>query len=160
MTTFTPPDLTAPAPPAPVIIQGDAFYPSINAALFQTTMRVASQVTAQRVRQALLEAMMEVDADSDLKRLRAMWDADGHQTLAAVPAPLFGGEHRLCFLYSRAIYNFAKASLDEKYRDNAQSAAGEARAEGVDVMVGSHLRNARNALSDLVGRGRSTIELL
>lgn len=160
MTIFTPPDPATPAPTPPDLIQGDAFFPSIDPAAFNQVMRLVSQVSPPRTRQALLEAMIQVEGDLSLSALKAGWTADGHATLEDVPADQFGGEHRLVFLYRRAVYSFAKAQLDEQYRDNAMTGSGEQRAEGVDVTVGSHLRNARNALSDLTGRRRSTVELL
>lgn len=162
MTTFTLPDPATPAPPAPSgqPLAGDAFFPTIDPAKFTSNMRVAAQVTPDRVRDALIDAILTVDRDETLQRQKTDWLVAGYETLGDVPAPLFGGEHKLEFLYRRAVYNFAKATLDEKYRDNAMTDAGERRAEGVDVTVGSHVRNARNALSDLVGRRRATVDLL
>lgn len=162
MTTFTLPDPATPAPPSSEtsVLAGDDFFPTIDPAKFLIEMRVVSQITPERVRNALIDAMLDVDRDEDLVRLKEGWTAAGHTTLADVPAATFGGEHKLVFLYRRAVYCFAKSALDEKYRDNATTDAGERRAEGVDVTVGSHMRNARNALSDLVGRRRATIDLL
>jgi len=162
MTTFTMPDPATPAPPADSgqPLAGDAFFPTIDPGKFTTIMRLAAQITPERVRDALIDAILTVDRDETLQRQKAAWLMSGYGTLADVPADQFGGEHKLEFLYRRAVYNFAKAALDEKYRDNAMTDAGERRAEGVDVTVGSHVRNARNALSDLVGRRRATVELL
>lgn len=159
MTILTPPTPAAPAPPLPPL-QGDAFFPTIDLARFTAEMRLAGQVTPDRARNALVEAMIDVEADAGLIAQVAAWRAAGHESLTDVPATLFGGEHKLAFLYRRAVFSFAKAALDETYRDNAMTSEGEDRARGVDVVVGSHLRNARNALSDLVGRSHATIELL
>jgi len=162
MTTFNLPDPDSPAPTdqAPALLSGDPFYPSIDPAKFTAIMRLVVQVTPDRVTDALVDAMLTVDRDEELAARKAAWIEAGHATLAAVPAPEFGGEHRLVFLYRRAVYSFAKAALDEKFRDNATSDAGERRAEGVDVVVGSHRRNAQNALADLVGRSRSNVDLI
>jgi len=162
MTTYTLPDPDAPAPPTgdADVLTGDPFFPEIDPAKFTAIMRVASQVTADRVRDALVDAMLQVDADEALRARKAAWLAEGYEHLVDVPAGLFGGEHRLVFLFRRAVFSFAKSALDEKYRDNAMTEAGERRAEGVDVVVGSHLRNARNALSDLVARPRATVDLI
>lgn len=162
MTIYTLPDPADPAPPADdnAVLVGDAFFPAIDPAKFSVIMRVGATVTAERIRDALTEAMLDLDRDEDLARRRAEWTAAGAVTLSDVPAPEFGGEHKLVFLYRRAVFSFAKAALDEKFRDNATSDAGERRAEGVDVVVGSHRRNAQNALADLVARSRSNVDLI
>ncbi|PZR37169.1 head completion/stabilization protein [Caulobacter segnis] len=162
MTTFTLPDPATPAPPTgeSIVLTGDPFFPAIEPAKFQAAMRVVSQVTPERINDALIDAMLVLDRNPDLQARKAAWLTEGYNTLGDVPASEFGGQHRLEFLYRRAVYSLAKADLDEKYRDNAATDAGERRAEGVDIVVGSHMRNARNAISDLVARPRITIEQL
>lgn len=161
MTIFTPPDPATPAPTPPsTLVQGDAYFPAVDPADFTLSMRVVSQVTPPRLRLALLEAMMEVDGDEDLIALKALWKSEGHADLTAVPAETFAGESKLVFLYRRAVYSFAKADLDEVYRDNGSTAAGDRRADAVEATAPDHRRNARNALADLVGRPRATVELI
>jgi hypothetical protein len=159
MTIFNPPGQPAPQGDTETL-QGGSFFPPIDIARFTAEMRVASQVTPERTRAALIDAMIQVESNADLIVLVSRQVAVGITTLEDVASTDFGGEHKLAFLYRRAVFCYAKHLLDEQYRDNGMTAAGEARAEGVDVVVGSHLRNARNAISDLVGRPRATIELL
>lgn len=159
MTIFNPPGQPSPQGESQTL-QGGSFFPAIDIAKFAVEMRLASQVTPERTRAALVDAMIQVEGDAQLVARVALWLDDGYTALEEVPSTDFGGEHRLAFLYRRAVFSYAKHLVDEQYRDNGMTAAGEARAEGVDVVVGSHLRNARNALSDLVGRPRATIELL
>ena len=160
MTIFTPPSPDAPAPSPSPALTGDPFFPALDPAEFAAAMRVNTAVTPARVAEALLAAMIEVDGDEDLRRLKTQWTAAGYAALAEVPAPLFAGVSRLVFLYRRAVFCLAKADLDENYRDSATTPHGDRRADALEPTVEDHRRNARWALSDLVGRPRTTVELI
>lgn len=143
---------------APAAVQGDPWFPSIDPAALRLAERIDNAVTDERLRAVVVNAMMSVDRDL------AAW-ADAHKAagvaaLAALPAPTYDGESRLVALYRRAVYSAAKAEVVERYRDVDTTGAGQRRAEDLEPTVDEHRRNSRWAVSDLLGRTRTTVELI
>jgi hypothetical protein len=156
-TVFNPPSDDTPAQPL-LVVTNDGFFPDIDVTSLQAAVRIVSQVTPARIREAVLAAMIAVNPELEAKRVE--WIAAGHDNLAAVPAPQLGGESKLAVLYRRAIYATVKADIDEHYRDLDSAAAGRDRAEALEPTIDDHRRNAAWAISDLVGRRRTTVELI
>lgn len=157
---FTPPSEHTPAPTSnpPEVIAGDGFFPDIDTADLADAIRILPVITPARVREAVLQAM--IDVGDQLAGCRAEWVAEGYAALAAVPAPTIGGESRLTVLYRRAISYTVKADLDEGYRDGDSTSHGRDRADGIQPTISDHRRNARWAISDMLGRPRVTVELI
>ena len=77
---------TVPAPTpdsAEADIISGAFWPAIQPATIRAAQRIDNAVVPDRLRTALIEAIATVNAE--LAAWRALREAEGHTTLAAVP---------------------------------------------------------------------------
>lgn len=138
-----------------------AFYPAIEVATFRSATRTQDTVTDQRVIQAMRTAIR--DTNRELAVWRAEQEAAGHATLADVPGDGDYGDgepgtptHR----YLTAVYSRAKALLVEWYRDENTTDPGDARATGYASTRDVYLREAIEAVRDLLGEPRTTVELI
>lgn len=142
------------APP----ISNHPFFPAVELAAFRSTMRVDNVATAQRARHALYTAMLDVNArltDWMLDQL-----SSGYETLADVPERPGHPSGARVELYLRAVYALGKASLSERYRDYDTTGQGKNRADDMIDTIDDLRRDANWAINDIVGRPRSTIELI
>jgi phage tail protein X len=141
----------------PPIISG-AFWPEIDPEAARNTMRLDGTVTGARLRHALVEAI--ADVNRQLADWRRGQQAAGNLTLDDVPAEQVDGESEHVAHYRRAVYCLAAANLTERYRSFDSTGAGNKQADELDTTVDDLRRDSRWAISDMLGLGRSTIELL
>lgn len=152
-----PPELPAPAPqPEPVIAGG--WFPDIDPASIREGYRIRDAVTPARLREALIAAIVTVTNDLIVWQLAQL--VLGYGSLADVPAPQIDGQSRLVLIYRRAIALAAKAEIVERYRDIDMTTAGERRADDLDPSIVELRRDVAHAIRDLLGRGRTTVELI
>lgn len=149
---------TAPAQTGQNLIANDGFFPDIDMAKALVAMRQDGTVTAERLRAALVEAALSINEEL------AAWKADriaaGYASLQAVPAPQIDGKSANLHRYFRALYCQARAGLIERYRDYDATAAGNKTAEALLQAVEDLRRDARWAVSDILGITRTTVELI
>jgi hypothetical protein len=150
--------LAAPAPTNLRTIVNDGFFPEIDVNTALAAMRQDGTATAERLRAALVDAVLSVN--DDLRSWQAMQQAAGHMTLEAVPTGQIDGKPSHLHRYLRAVYCEARAGLIERYRDYDATAAGDRKAEALMQAVEDLRRDARWAISDIVGRSRSTVALI
>jgi hypothetical protein len=62
--------------------------------------------------------------------------------------------------YIRAVGSLAKAFVTETHRDVDATAAGEKKSEVLDPTIADLRRDARWAISDILGIPRTTVELI
>lgn len=163
MTTFNAiesPNLTPdPAPPADeLIVQNVAWFPSIDLAHMREAVRLVGTVTTARLRDAVIAAIDEVNRE--LTSWRALAEAAGIASLAELPADPIGGESVQLARYRRAVYFLARADLTEKYRDFDSTKSGANDADELATTIDADRRNARQAINDMRGVARVTIELI
>lgn len=160
MTGFSCPPLLAPAPAAPAEtpIANDGWFPDVDLAAARLALRVKENVTAERLRRALIGAMITVG--NDLAAWQATHLAAGRASLGAVPSPLIDGRSRLVLLYERAVGAYAKAELVEGYRDVDLTGDGQRKAEEATPAAGELRRDAIHAIRDILGTGRTAVELI
>lgn len=139
-------------------IQNNGFWPDIDPADFRAAQRVDGAVTTARVRNALLAAV--IDANHRLREWQRLQEDAGHAAAADVPGPSWHPAGTIVALYRRAVYALAKANLIERYRDYDSTAAGGDRAEDLSVEIDDYRRDAAWAIADIVGRTRTTVELI
>ncbi|MEG3085741.1 head completion/stabilization protein [Sphingomonas sp. PB4P5] len=149
---------TVPAVSAEPLIENDGWFPAVDPADFRKQNRVRDIVTLERLREAVLAAMIEINLA--LEGYRAAQIEAGHLMLAAVPSRQFGGESRNVILYRRAISASAKADLVEHYRDMDTTGAGQRQVGELDISVGELRRDALHAVRDLLGQTRTNVELI
>lgn len=140
------------------LIVNDGFFPDIDVDTATAAMRQDGTVTAERLRAALVEAALSVNAD--LGAWRTEQQAAGYETLESVPSAQIDSKSAHLHRYLRAVYCEARAGLIERYRDYDATAAGDRKAEALMQAVEDLRRDARWATSDIIGRPRSTVELI
>lgn len=125
------------------------WWPDIVVSDAREVIRISGTVTPARLVEALQNAVWSV-----IREL-AEWATTQR---AAYPEKL--NDERLAGLYRRAVYNYAKAELIERYRDFDMTNAGSTRAEDKLDAADDARRNLRWAISDILGRSRVTVEAL
>ena len=84
----------------------------------------------------------------------------GHHPADDVPAEQIAATSIHVHRYLRAVGCFAKASLTERYRDFDTTAAGNKKADQLENPIDDLRRDARWAISGILGIGRNTVELI
>ncbi|NSX15628.1 head completion/stabilization protein [Cupriavidus taiwanensis] len=149
---------TAAAAAGQNVIANDGFFPDIDVDQASAAMRQDGTVTPDRLRAALIEAALSVNAE--LAGWKAAQQAAGHASLESVPAAQIDGRSANLHRYLRALYCQTRAGLIERYRDYDATAAGNKTAEALLQAVEDLRRDARWAISDLLGITRTTAELI
>lgn len=150
-----------PAAPETAIVKNDGWWPDIDLAALRKAIRIRDTVTTERLREAVLGAMITVGRDLD------SWGEGKRVGGAASLATVTGranvdldGEPRLVILYRRAIGATAKAELVERYRDIDSTKASERDADMLDHTPAELRRDALYAIRDILERGRIAVELI
>jgi Phage head completion protein (GPL) len=151
------PSSTTSAPPSDSIVANDGFFPDIDLEQMRDTMRLDGTVTAARLRNAVIAAVIAIN--DELQEWKARQVAAGTTELAQLQ-PQIGGVGVAVSQYLAAVHRTAKADLTERYRDFDATKTGEAKADQLEVTIGDDRRAARWAIRDLLGKSRSTIELI
>lgn len=153
---------TAVVPGTPAIVElpviNDGWFPDIDPATLREEYRIRDNVTAERLRKAIIGAIMTVSNQL------AVWQTAhllaGRASLGTVPAAIIDGKSRFVLLYARAIGAYVKAELIEGFRDIDTTTAGQRQAEELEPSIVELRRDAIHAVRDILGRGRTYIELI
>lgn len=156
--SFTATGTTA-APEAPAnTIANDGFFPDIDLAHVRKAARLDGTATDERLRDAVVNAVVSINAE--LKAFKANHQAAGVDKLIEAPGESIGGEKVSISRYKTAVYRTARADLTERYRSFDATKSGLAEADKNDLSIDDDRREARWAVRDLLGKGRSTVELI
>lgn len=151
---------TDPKPTAEAPIINDGFWPDVSPSDARTAMRLDTGTsTAERLRHALINAMIEVGADV------ATWveeqRAKGYTKLDDVPSRVsIDGKSMVLHCYLQAVYCYAKASIIDRTPDYDVTAAGQRKVEQLDDAACDLRREALWAISRIKARPRTTVELI
>lgn len=148
---------TVTVPPQEPVVTNDGWFPDVSPAELRASSRLNGNITPDRLAISLAVAMSSVN--DELATYKADRLAEGHNTLAVVPAAQIGGQSIKATLYLRAVYSLVQADVLDRYPDFGTTAAGEKRAEELPTSDALR-RDARWAISDILGRSRSTVELI
>ncbi|MCY1420928.1 Phage head completion protein (GPL) [compost metagenome] len=143
---------------APVTLTNDGFWPDIEGDAVRAAMRLEPAITTERLTEAVVAAMVNVNRE--LRPFKLARQAEGHATLADVPADQINGESELVATYRRAVYCSAGAEVAERFPNVDTSRHGAMHAEQLAPTVDDLRRDARFAIRDLLGVSRTTVELL
>jgi hypothetical protein len=149
------------APPALAdTIALGTFWPPLSLAASRAVMRIPTDITDQRLADALKAAMLE--AAQDLQVWQDLQAVYGFASLVEVTHRNhdIGGDKRLAVLWRRAVHSLAMADLSELQRAADTTTAGGKRAESGELTVEDHRRNAHFAIRDIMGVARTTVELI
>lgn len=151
---------TQPAPTADeeTALENDGWFPAIDLQHLRRTVRLDGTVTPDRLAHAAINAVLSVNAE--LASYKEAQQYAGHATLGDVPAPQVAGESAQLQRYRRAIYASVQADLIEHYRDFDTTGAGDKAAEKLELRIDDLRRDLRWAIADIVGRRRTTVELI
>ncbi|MBD3610556.1 MAG: head completion/stabilization protein [Gammaproteobacteria bacterium] len=139
------------------------FYPAIDVAKFRDATRLQDTVTDGRVVEALRTSVMDINRE--LASWRTTQEEQGYTTLAEVPADDYGPDAQnplseYSHFYLVAVYSSAKALLIEFYNDIDTSEEGLRRFVGFEATKDVYLREAREAIRNILGTNHATVELI
>jgi hypothetical protein len=154
----TAPDSPAETPPDANTVTNDGFFPDIDLIYMRAAVRLDGTVTTERLRDATVAAILQVN--DELAAWKAAQIAAGFATLVEVTAPEIGGDSINLVRYRTAVFRLARADLTERYRDFDATKSGVDQAEKLECTIDDDRRAARWSIRDLLGRPRSTIELI
>jgi Phage head completion protein (GPL) len=148
---LTPP----PATPDGAPIGNDGWFPDVDVADLRKARRIPAELPAERLRDAVREAV--IWANDQLEEWRVeQTDA----SFADVPSPALDGSTRNLVLYQLAVGAWTKALLVERQRDVDLTAAGQRKVDELDASIGELRRDALHAVRRILGRTRTSVELL
>jgi hypothetical protein len=148
---LTPP----PATPDGAPIGNDGWFPDVDVADLRKARRIPAELPAERLRDAVREAV--IWANDQLEEWRA---AQAAASFADVPSPPLDGATRNLVLYQLAVGAWTKALLVERQRDVDLTGAGQRKVDELDASIGELRRDALHAVRRILGRTRTTVELL
>lgn len=154
--TAAPPELATDA-----VVTNDSFWPQLTAKQLRDACRLDGTVSTQRLAHALINA--EVEVNRQLADLQAQAIEDGFERLADMPAMQVAGVSVKVHHYTRAVFATVQAHLSEVSRavDSVVTTAHEgSRLQLLAEVAAEYRRMAHNALNDLRGNNRVTVELL
>ena len=139
-------------------ISNAAFWPEIDGQKLRAAMRIDNSVTDARLEVAAVSAMIE--ANRELASYRTSRQAEGHATLADVPAEQIKSESQLLHLYRRVIYCNALAELVERYSSFDATNSGQQKVTEEETSADQLRRDGRKALRTILGISHATVESL
>lgn len=146
------------ADPVEQLIDSGAYWPDIDPVKLRASQRIDSSITPDRLRAALIEAIASVNGE--LATWKQTQILAGYATLAAVPAEMVDNVSVQVHRYERAVGCLAKAEVTERMRDFDTTNEGHRQADALDPSIDELRRDARWAISAILGIGRSTVELI
>lgn len=152
---------TAPAsstPPDSATVANDGFFPDIDLDHMRAAVRLDGTVTAERLRDATVDAVLLVN--DELATWKATQIAASYARLVDVPATEIAGETINLVRYRTAVYRFARADLVERYRNFDATKSGVEQAEQLECSADDDRRAAKWSIRDMLGKSRTTIELI
>lgn len=142
----------------PELVTADGWWPDLSLSEFRDEIRMPDIVTTARIVAALRNGMIHVAAE--LAPWRAKREEEGHASLAAIPAPEFGGISRLVALFVRAAFHVAAADLTERHRDFSATNDGDDRSEEYLKLAADYRRESVWAIRDILGENRNRVEIV
>lgn len=142
-------------PPSDQDVECDGWWPAINLAEVRAFVRLDTTVTADRLRDAVRHAMLDVATAPSMAAWRADKQAFGYDSLAEVPGRIeVDGKSDYVHRWNRAVYSVIGGDLGERQGGQGLTSAGADRAEALRFDIGIHQRNVVYAVRDFLGRRR------
>ncbi|WP_133624036.1 head completion/stabilization protein [Erwinia sp. LJJL01] len=139
-------------------VKSGTFWPEIRLSDVRRDMRLNGLVTTDRLKHAATESVLSVNRQ--LAEWRVGQQAEGYQSLEAVPSEEINDTTEYVFLYQRAVYCAAKALLTEGYRDVDTTGQGEKHAAALTSQIDTLWRDSNFAIRDIIGISRGLAELV
>ncbi len=139
-------------------IAGDGFWPAVDLDRIREIGRISTIVTPIALRDAVIGAI--IACHRELAAWRAARAAEGMASLDAIDPLLIDGRLMLEHLYLRAIAATAAADLLETRQEVGATEHGRDRADVAEVPAPDWRRIATLAIRDILGVGRTAVELI
>lgn len=139
-------------------IRNTDFFPDLYLSAARDAVRLDGTVIDSRLRDALITAMLSVN--KELVGWKKKQLAAGFKTIGDVPAETIDNTSEFVLNYRRAVYCTAAANIAERLKNFDSTAKGRAQAEQLNDPIDDHRRDAHWAINDILGIGRTTIELI
>jgi len=136
-------------------VANDGWYPDLSVAEFRLHTGMGEVFSTDRVAVEILAAVIEINAGIAAWRV-----GQTAPSLADVPAGRYGGTSEKVALYTRAVYTLARARLVDVVRDYDSTGKGHDRADALDPTVAAWRQASQEAVARLIGRNRTTVELI
>ncbi|KRD25553.1 hypothetical protein ASE39_21750 [Acidovorax sp. Root267] len=137
-------------------VTNDPWFPEIDASKVRESCLLDGTVTAVRLADAIESAIDTVNGE--LRGYKAEQIALGVASLAVA------GDGRQAGRYLRAIHAHVQAELAEAYRETDTTPHNDSKTERIreriEAKVAEHQRRLRWAVADMLGRPRTTVELI
>lgn len=153
-----PPAPTPQQTPAEAPVSSGVWFPEIDLVKLRAATRFDGNVTSERLRPAVVNAVRSVNRE--LAAWRAQQLLAGYASLADVPAEAVDNVSDKVHAYLRAVYACTQADLVERYRDFDTTGAGDKDVDQLTSRADELRREQRWAISDILGIGRTTVELI
>lgn len=140
------------------IVANDGFWPDIDILQLRDAIRLDTTIPAQRLRDAVIQAML--DLGRQLQAWRDLNAVDAENLHAVPPRRVIEDVSDYVHHYTRAVYSLVGADLGERLLSQSATAAGDKRSESLASEITQHRRNARWAIADFLGKRRAVCELL
>lgn len=146
------------ADPVEQPIDSGDFWPDIAPVKLRASQRIDSSITPDRLRAALIESIASVNGE--LATWKETQILAGYATLADVQSETVDNVSLLVHRYERAVGCLAKAEVTERMRDFDTTNEGHRQADALDPSIDELRRDARWAISAILGIARTTVELI
>lgn len=147
-----------PVPDQTTVIKNTPFWPDVDLSAFRSVMRTDGTVTQPRLKQVVLTAISEVNAE--LYTFRENQQRRGYLMLSDVPSEQLDGISQRVHHYHNAIFCWARAVINERYLDFDATASGGKRSDELTDATGDLWREARWAISRVQDVPHCTVELI
>ena len=138
-------------------IANDGFWPDVDLKTLRAATRLTGNVTVERLRASVIAAMLDINHQLATYRARQIgqgWDS------AADIGDTLGGHSSTVQHYLRAVACTVQADFAESYRDWDSTSEASLRGR-IEASTADDLRRtAQWAVSAILGRARSSVELI
>lgn len=147
-------------PPAneEALVSNNGWWPSIDPQTVRQTARLDGTVTPARLRQAIVMAVADCNAELALWQLAQQ--TAGIDNPDNLPGPTVADKPVALAYYQQAIVSHVQAGLAERNRDVDTTGTGDKKAAELESTADMHRRNLRWAISSITGRPRTSVELI
>lgn len=156
--SFNPPNVDSDPPVPPPSDQDvvcDGWWPAINMADVRAFATLDTKVTPDRLRDAIVNAMLEIATAPAMAAWKAEQVAFGYDGLFEVPGRIeVNGKSDYEHRWQRAVLSVIGGDLGERLVGQNMTSSGVERAEALRFDIDVHQRNVRFAVRDFLGRPR------
>ena len=140
-------------------IPASGFYPEILVDDFRSRMRVLDSVANEQCEHVLIQSLLFVT--NGLKPFEHTQNDKGILKLIDVPGQDIAGKSEHVRRYEIALFSYAKALLQQRYRDtDLTRLAGANKADAIEPSIDDHIADAIGAIREMNGHTSTYAKLI